>query len=342
MEHRRLWVDYAKAIGIILVVYGHVGRGVYNAGIPINKSFFLLSDSIIYSFHMPLFFFLSGMFFCQSLLKRGPIKLLANKIDTVIYPYLLWSVIQGVVEVSLSPYTNGSVTYTDVFMLLYEPRAQFWFLYALFMVFVVASIIYAHLSNHYIFSVFVCSSLIYLIQKDIPSPFHLNFITSNFAFFAFGVWFNRLGSLERLGSRKVFSAVLLAFILFQYVFHELLNLTYADKGIYSFILTVISLLFVVSLSIVFSRKPIAWIAFIGSSSMVIYLTHILVSSGSRIILQNIFDVDSASMHTIIGCLLGIAVPLVAIKYVRVINVTVLFTAPLSQVAYDLYKSFLRR
>ncbi len=137
----------------------------------------------------------------------------------------------------------------------------------------------------------------------------------------------------------MFSAVLLAFILFQYVFHELLNLTYADKGIYSFILTVISLLFVVSLSIVFSRKPIAWIAFIGSSSMVIYLTHILVSSGSRIILQNIFDVDSASMHTIIGCLLGIAVPLVAIKYVRVINVTVLFTAPLSQVAYDLYKSF---
>jgi len=28
MQERNVWVDYAKAIGIILVVYGHVARGV--------------------------------------------------------------------------------------------------------------------------------------------------------------------------------------------------------------------------------------------------------------------------------------------------------------------------
>ncbi|OQK17044.1 hypothetical protein AU255_03865 [Methyloprofundus sedimenti] len=31
------WVDYAKGIGIIIVVYGHVARGVFNARMIINK-----------------------------------------------------------------------------------------------------------------------------------------------------------------------------------------------------------------------------------------------------------------------------------------------------------------
>ena len=63
MQERNVWVDYAKAIGIILVVYGHVARGVFNAGLPMDEGEFVLVDSIIYSFHMPLFFFLSGLFF---------------------------------------------------------------------------------------------------------------------------------------------------------------------------------------------------------------------------------------------------------------------------------------
>jgi len=54
------WVDYAKGIGIILVVYGHVARGIFSAGMIVNEKIFRLVDSVIYSFHMPLFFFLSA------------------------------------------------------------------------------------------------------------------------------------------------------------------------------------------------------------------------------------------------------------------------------------------
>ena len=48
-KQRENWVDIVKGIGIILVVMGH-------AGCPV------LPHGIIYSFHMPLFFFLSGLF----------------------------------------------------------------------------------------------------------------------------------------------------------------------------------------------------------------------------------------------------------------------------------------
>ncbi len=46
MSDRSLWVDYSKAIGIVLVVYGHVARGVYNASIPLNVGVYTLVDSL--------------------------------------------------------------------------------------------------------------------------------------------------------------------------------------------------------------------------------------------------------------------------------------------------------
>ena len=175
MSNRSIWVDYAKAIGIILVVYGHVIRGIFKAGLPIDTDFYRLSDSIVYSFHMPLFFALSGLFFYKSLSKRGVAGLIGSKIDTVIYPYLIWSIIQGVIEASLSSYTNGNVTYREVFSLLWQPRAQFWFLYALFIIFVVASVLFSKLSVKSILPVFV-----FLIVRLLPVFFYFLLLVSSF------------------------------------------------------------------------------------------------------------------------------------------------------------------
>lgn len=51
------WIDYAKGIAIILVVYGHVLIGIYNTGLNIPYSFYIYSLKFVYSFHMPVFFF---------------------------------------------------------------------------------------------------------------------------------------------------------------------------------------------------------------------------------------------------------------------------------------------
>ncbi|EPJ4139137.1 acyltransferase family protein [Klebsiella pneumoniae] len=64
---RETWVDYAKGIGIILVVFGHANRGLYSSGIYISPEIYHYLDNVIYSFHMPLFFFLSGLFFVSSI-----------------------------------------------------------------------------------------------------------------------------------------------------------------------------------------------------------------------------------------------------------------------------------
>lgn len=92
---RETWVDYAKGIGIILVVFGHANRGLYSSGIYISPEIYHYLDNIIYSFHMPLFFFLSGLFFVSSIKNKSKGIFLWGKVKNVIYPYVVWSLIQG-------------------------------------------------------------------------------------------------------------------------------------------------------------------------------------------------------------------------------------------------------
>ncbi|HIG2625646.1 TPA: acyltransferase family protein, partial [Klebsiella pneumoniae] len=88
---RETWVDYAKGIGIILVVFGHANRGLYSSGIYISPEIYHYLDNVIYSFHMPLFFFLSGLFFVSSIKNRSKKVFLWSKFKNVIYPYAVWS-----------------------------------------------------------------------------------------------------------------------------------------------------------------------------------------------------------------------------------------------------------
>ncbi len=77
---RRLcWVDNARAIGIILVVYGHTQCGSF-------------AKELIYSFHMPLFFFLSGYLLKDSDLRVNFFSFLINNLRRLMIPYFaFWS-----------------------------------------------------------------------------------------------------------------------------------------------------------------------------------------------------------------------------------------------------------
>ena len=84
---RENYIDHAKGIGIILVIIAHI---ISEA----NLSSLNILHKTIYSFHMPLFFFISG--FCISL-KPNKNFSLCNKIKKIttnlILPYIIWSTI---------------------------------------------------------------------------------------------------------------------------------------------------------------------------------------------------------------------------------------------------------
>ena len=69
MKNRIPFIDTAKGIGIILMVLGHIGLGSY-------------AYSSIYSFHMPLFFFISGLLFSAPDKRK-----LVKRCKTILIPY---------------------------------------------------------------------------------------------------------------------------------------------------------------------------------------------------------------------------------------------------------------
>lgn len=52
IKERVIWVDLVKAIAMFLVVFGHLNT-VADFGFP---------EQVVYTFHMPLFFIVAGMF----------------------------------------------------------------------------------------------------------------------------------------------------------------------------------------------------------------------------------------------------------------------------------------
>ncbi len=98
-------IDAVRGMAISLVALGHTNQGMTHRGWWGASSVGARLDATIYAFHMPAFFFVSGIFILASVQKRGPGRFTIERVRTLIYPYVLWSVI-GVAAVNqLSHFT---------------------------------------------------------------------------------------------------------------------------------------------------------------------------------------------------------------------------------------------
>lgn len=318
--------DYAKGIGIILVVYAHVARGVFNAGLPINHDFYVLADRIIYSFHMPLFFFISGYFLLKSLAKRSAVQLIGNKAGTVLYPYLVWSLLQGIVEVALAKYTNGHVQLKDIFTLLWQPRAQFWFLYVLFGVFTMAALLYRNPSPPWTSLVLGLAILYFLGGYSPVDVYMLNAMPNFFVYFAFGVSFSHILPKLNLSRYSWLISLAALFAIGQWgIIQDLTLLSINLLPISKLVLGMLGITLTLSVSQYLSKLKWSFLSFLGRYSLEIYLMHIFFSSGIRILLYKNAGVTDPTLHLLLGTLLGVAIPPLVAIYARRLGWTWLFS-----------------
>lgn len=89
------YIDFAKAFGMLLIVWGHIRLGDW-------------SNAFVYAFHIPLFFFLSGMVFSK---KRYPDfkSFLLKRVNSLIKPYIVFSVLTWIVWAAYSYVTHANV-----------------------------------------------------------------------------------------------------------------------------------------------------------------------------------------------------------------------------------------
>ena len=127
-------LDTAKGLGILLVVFGHAWRGNYSAGVSIPAGVYEAVDRAIYSFHMPLFFFLAGLLFWETLNKRRFDVFVKERVVRLLWPLVLWTWIFVAIKLLAGQAANAPVGLGDVQLFPLPPYEHMWFLWALFLI----------------------------------------------------------------------------------------------------------------------------------------------------------------------------------------------------------------
>lgn len=329
LTHRHLdWIDRARGLGIILVVFGHVADGVFRAGIPFSPADFKLVYAAIYSFHMPLFFFLAGLHLYRSWQSRGSLRLIQSKVDTILYPYLLWSLLQGSIEIAASGYTNHHTSLENVLSLLWMPRQQFWFLYVLFIEFVLGAWVCALVPRRWHVLVAVLCGLMFVFRAHGPHVGPVYYLAAESVFFFAGLGLRDWVLASRDPSWTAVAATGIGFAALQAALAMYRDgLDEPGRGILELAVAAVSIAFVIEIS----RWSLAgvgrWLELLGRQSLAIYLMHTIFAAGTRIALLKVLGVQRLDVHLILGTALGLAVPLVCAELIRRAGIQGVFAIP---------------
>jgi fucose 4-O-acetylase-like acetyltransferase len=148
-----IYVDIAKGLGLIFVVFGHM----FTYGGFLSK--------IIFSFHMPLFFFLSG--YCFNPVKNNDFEVYATKkFQSLFIPYIVFCFIGLIFTFINSSWREGIGKYTVIEVFYFaQPETlhvgQVWFLICLLNVELLAFWIYKYWFKK-IHPLFVVITLLFL------------------------------------------------------------------------------------------------------------------------------------------------------------------------------------
>lgn len=182
-KERLVWADSLKGILILLVVLGHAIQGVFTENVESNRLW-----NVIYSFHMPAFFAISGYFVRPT---GGGYKWLTKRIWQLLVPYFVWAVLKLVI--------TRNFTLASVIAIVTEP-VSFWFLWVLFWVYLIFQLsLYLHQKSkaqfNYI-SVIFALGLIGIMAVFSTKLFAFHLIAYYFAFYALGYYMGQANLLK--------------------------------------------------------------------------------------------------------------------------------------------------
>lgn len=313
------WVDVAKGLGIVLVVAGHAIDGLLGAGLADRGGAWGHAFWLIYSFHMPLFFVLAGLF-VQPRVSRDRQAFAQDIALRIVWPYLLWSVLQLAVIDAMGGWVNRPAELDGwrVLALLWEPTSQFWFLQALLLLHVSSALLLPAIGAQRLLLLFV---VLRLVGEVVELPVMLALPCRFGLFYALGVlWGPALvrrlamtpapapGRPWRGESRLALGAALaLAWL-------ATAGAAYAVGAGYWGLLALPAALAGGAALVVLAaaaRGPVAAaLAALGQASMAIFVLHVLFVAGARIALHRLAGIDAAWLLATLAIAAGIAGPLI--------------------------------
>lgn len=333
-KNRYDWIDCAKGIAIILVVYRHAAHGLIVANAPLAGWIRDLND-MLYSFRIPLFVMLSGVFFGKSLAKYGARQLLTNKVNTLLYPYILWALIQITLQILFSNYTNSQRTISDYADIIMQPRAidQLWYLLLLFNVtalYLGISLLLKTKQTWHLVIGLALLGIVPLIQHfSLFSDIALHYIF--FAIGQTGASFMQDKEVQRKMSNGNWLLLLLpVFAAVQYYF-----LKHQHMNLYLYMLVAVQgSIYVIMLSLFLVKHNfLGFLKTIGSYSLYVYLLHVTISFSLRNLLMRtgwFTTTFSTSILLVVLIAASIFLSILAYRLLERINMGFLFKGSLGE------------
>lgn len=299
--NRIKWLDSARGLGIILVVIGHALGGLIDSKLGANQDVFRQLFFAIYTFHMPLFFLLSGLMVTKRL-EKGQGIFLRGLIPSIIWPYFLWSVIQFSIIYGLGSLVNRPAeSYWPVILSLpWNTVSQFWFLYALFWMHILSVLLIPRLGREgFVLFALALKSLALILILPVP----VKLVCNHLFFYAVGVWLMTAG-LETLVIKRgllvktlVLPGIALVVILATLVAAprygsdimllgagspEIANLAWRFPAMAASIFGVAAVVAIASLPRIADSRILLWL---GRMTMPIFVLHVMFLAGTRIALM---------------------------------------------------------
>ncbi len=135
-QKRITWLDMAKGVGIVLMVAGHLIGALQTID---NKPYFSPVYQFIASFHMPLFFIISGILLRITKEEEKDIRLiLYRKAKTLLLPYASFSLMYFVINICTCIFYPDLLRFSElwkyfIYSVTFRGVSVLWFLPALFL-----------------------------------------------------------------------------------------------------------------------------------------------------------------------------------------------------------------
>ena len=307
------WILIAKGIGMILVVIGHF--------YPITSpEYWGEMRKIIYSFHMPLFFLLSGYLYNSG--KYSYSNLVVNKVQRLLYPFISVAVIFFIIKYIAGVYVpiEYPVSLDAIKALIINPANSYmpllWFVHTLFIIFILYPLLRKVFNEVVILAIILGMNLIvgaeYYILKN---------VIAYIPFFIIGcILRDKKTVFESLLTKSYFIPLILVSIFVSIYLFQMQGGFGSYNYLMKFLLGVFGSLLIINISNILSNSKNLIIKkcliSVGVYSMSIYLFHTLFESAVRIGLSTkiLHIVVPFELVAALAIILGVTFPLLLEKY----------------------------
>lgn len=212
------WLQILQGWSMLLVVIGHVTlTGIFeNPQTPVSATI----ERVIYSFHMPLFMFISGFLFYFTKISRDLAykEVVFDKLKRLGIPYLFFTFFTFAVKFIFSPFMKRPVElslrqFTDSF--LYpgsNPLSEMWFVATLFIIMLSYPLLKYMITGYFKIAVLIIGSVV--LNLFFPPDIFLLCLSNvayMFLFFCLGILFCKF-DIQRFLSHS--GSLLLSLLLF--------------------------------------------------------------------------------------------------------------------------------